>query len=149
MPEIEQKIPKKQQDLLKKEGIVIAFDYGLARIGVAVGNSVSSSARPLKIIHWKTTEEKWSGVSQVIEEWKPAVVIVGVPRHKDGNPNDFTQQCLKFANQIRGRFGIYVIEVDERFSSTEAHSQSGNQEYIDDIAAQVILEQWFKESFFK
>ncbi len=149
MPEIEQKIPKKQLELLKKEGIVIAFDYGLARIGVAVGNSVSCSARPLKIIHWKTTEEKWFGVSQAIEEWKPVVIIVGVPRHRDGNPNDFTQQCINFANQIRGRFGICVVEVDERFSSTEAQSQNTNQEYIDDIAAQVILEQWFKESFFK
>ncbi len=149
MPEFQKDVPQALRDALGKEGIVIAFDYGLARIGVAVGNSVSCTARPLYVISWKTAKQKWAEVTQVLKDWLPAVVVVGVPRHKDGNPNSLTQECKNFAAEISRRFKIYTVETDERYSSVEARSymESDGEEPDDDIAAQVILEQWFKETF--
>ena len=85
---------------LSEDSIVIAFDYGLKRIGVAVGNLLTKSARPLRIIHWKKNDQKWAEITQVLSDWQPAAVVVGVPRHKDGKPNDMTPICERFANQV-------------------------------------------------
>ena len=89
---------------LSEDSIVIAFDYGLKRIGVAVGNLLTKSARPLRIIHWKKNDQKWAEITQVLSDWQPAAVVVGVPRHKDGKPNDMTPICERFANQVEGRY---------------------------------------------
>ncbi|MCD8338990.1 MAG: Holliday junction resolvase RuvX [Burkholderiales bacterium] len=147
MPEFRKDVPQALRDALGKEGIVIAFDYGRARIGVAVGNSVSCTARPLYVISWKTAKQKWSEVTQILKDWLPSVVIVGVPRHKDGNPNSLTQECKNFAAEISRRYKIYTVETDERYSSVEAQEYTDSTGTIDDVAAQVILEQWFKETF--
>lgn len=138
-------LPQKVIEKLSEDSIILAFDYGLARIGVAIGNTVVKDTRPLTIIHWKKNQEKWKQITQIMEDWKPALVVVGVPRHKDGAPNSMTPVCENFANQINGRFNVYVARVDERFSSVEV--EEGSDDYIDDLAAQVILEQWFRENF--
>lgn len=131
---------------LSEDSIVIAFDYGLKRIGVAVGNLLTKTARPLRIIHWTKNDQKWSQISQVLSEWQPAAVVIGVPRHKDGEPNSMTPICEKFANQVEGRYGLPVVREDERFSSVEAESNSEeDEEFIDDEAAAVILQQWLNQ----
>ncbi len=138
-------LPLKIAEKLSADSIILAFDYGLARIGVAIGNTVVKDSRPLTIIHWKKNQEKWKQITRIMEDWKPALVVVGIPRHKDGTPNSMTPVCENFANQINGRFNVYVARVDERFSSVEVGDEGGG--YIDDLAAQVILEQWFRETF--
>lgn len=138
-------LPQKVIEKLSEDSIILAFDYGLARIGVAIGNTVVKDSRPLTIIHWKKNQEKWKQITAIMESWKPALVVIGIPRHKDGAPNSMTSVCENFANQINGRFNVYVARVDERFSSVEV--ENSGEDYIDDLAAQVILEQWFRETF--
>lgn len=138
---------KSALERLSEDSIVIAFDYGLKRIGVAVGNLLTKSARPLRIIHWKKNDQKWAEITQVLSDWQPAAVVVGVPRHKDGKPNDMTPICERFANQVEGRYGIPVVREDERYSSVEAESyhDADDDEPIDDEAAAIILDQWLNK----
>ena len=100
------------------------------------------AARPLRIIHWKTNEEKWRQIENLLSEWTPAAVVVGIPRHVDGTENSMTKPCERFANQIEGRYGLPVIREDERFSSVEAQREAEKNENIDDEAAAIILQQW-------
>lgn len=123
--------------------VVIGFDYGLKRIGVAIGNAVTKESRPLKIIPWKTNEEKWREIQNLIKEWEPDAFVVGVPCHSDGQENTMTKPCKSFGRQLYGRFNKPVYFVDERFSSVEAESAHPDSEFIDDEAASVILQQWY------
>lgn len=127
---------------LREDSIVLCFDYGLKRIGVAVGNLLTQTARPLSVVHWSTNEQKWKAVLACVSEWKPDVIVVGVPFHDDGNPNSMTEVCRRFGRQLQGRVSIPIVYEDERFSSVEAESYLGSDEYIDDEAASIILQQW-------
>ena len=124
------------------EGVVLAFDFGLARTGVAVGNTLTQSARALTILKTETNDARWAGVEALIKEWQPVMVVVGVPRLGDGNPSTLTARCERFARQLGGRYHLPVRTVDERFSSVEV---ANGREHIDDEAARVILEQFFHE----
>jgi len=123
--------------------VVLGFDFGLKRIGVAIGNAVTKESRPLKIIPWKTNEEKWREIQKLIKEWEPDAFIVGVPYHQDGKENTMTKPCKSFGRQLEGRFNKPVYFVDERFSSVEAEATHPDSEFIDDEAASVILRQWY------
>jgi putative holliday junction resolvase len=128
-----------QIDPVMTDGVVLAFDFGLRRIGVAIGNSITREARPLAIIDAQG-EARWPQVAAVIAEWQPTQLVVGIPRHPDGAPHDMTARCEKFARQLHGRHQLPVASVDERYSS--AVVESGR----DDDAAAVILHQWFNEN---
>lgn len=130
------------QQEIPKDSTVLAFDYGLARIGVAIGNLLTRTARPLQIISWKTNTAKWTEIGKLFAEWQPQAAVVGIPSHKDGNPTSVTPACKRFANQLRGRYNVPVFGVDEQFSSEEAQSRHLGEKYIDDEAASVILERW-------
>ena len=125
-----------------QEGTVLCFDFGLARTGVASGNTVTRSANPLAIIHAKTNDERWKAIEKLIKEWDPVFLVVGVPRHGDGTPSDMTPRCERFARQLGGRFHNKVYTVDERFSSVMVEHGTDK---IDDEAAAVILQQFFEE----
>lgn len=127
---------------MDKTGNVLAFDFGLARIGVALGNTLTQGARPLTIIEAKTNASKWDGVQRVLDAWSPDLLIVGVPRHPDGAAHEMTRLALRFARQLIGRTGIPLYTVDERYSSVIV--QEGMKK-IDDASAAVILQQWFDE----
>ena len=125
-----------------QEGTVLCFDFGLARTGVASGNTVTRSANPLAIIHAKTNDERWKAIEKLIKEWDPVFLVVGVPRHGDGTPSDMTPRCERFARQLGGCFHKKVYTVDERFSSVMVEHGTDK---IDDEAAAVILQQFFEE----
>lgn len=125
------------------QGVVLAFDFGLARTGVAVGNTLTGTARALAIIDSPTNDARWQGIAPLIEEWQPAFLVVGVPRMGDGTPSTLTERCERFARQLGGRYRKKVFTVDERFSSVEV---SCGRDRIDDKAAAVILEQFFREA---
>ena len=124
------------------EGVIIGFDFGEKRIGVAVGNTMTRSARAYKILDSRTNDARWKAVSAVIAEWQPVALVVGVPSHPDGTAHEMTERCKRFARQLQGRYGLPVIEVDERYSSAVVVEQG---EFIDDEAASVILQQFFDE----
>ena len=114
-----------------QEGTVLCFDFGLARTGVASGNTLTRSAQPVTIIHARTNDERWKAVEALVKEWEPVLLVVGVPRHGDGTDCDLTP-----------RFRLPVRTVDERFSSVMVEHGADK---IDDEAAAVILQQYFDE----
>ena len=124
-------------------GVVLAFDFGLQRIGVAVGNSVLRQATPLQIISAATNDAKFAELASLIKQWQPALCVVGLPLHPDGGAHAMTQRCTRFAQQLQGRFEVATILVDERYSS--AVLKAGRGERIDDQAAALILQQYFDE----
>ncbi|MGH8806931.1 MAG: Holliday junction resolvase RuvX [Noviherbaspirillum sp.] len=122
---------------------VLAFDFGLKRIGVAVGNTLLKQAQPLTIISAATNDAKFSAIATIIEEWQPARCVVGLPSHPDGTEHEMTVRCRRFANQLHGRFGVDTVLVDERYSSAVICHQRG--EAIDAEAAAIILQQYFND----
>lgn len=125
------------------EQTYLCFDFGLARTGVAVGNSVIREGKPLTIIHAKTNEKRWNAVNKLVAEWQPTAFVVGVPRHGDGTDSPMTLNCERFARQLNGRFHRKVHLVDERFSSVMVDDGMNK---IDDEAAAIILQQFFDEN---
>ncbi len=122
---------------------VLAFDFGLKRIGVAVGNSVVRQAQPLTIITAPTNDAKFAAIATLLKEWQPARCIVGLPRHPDGAEHEMTVRCRRFAHQLQGRYGVATVLVDERYSSAVIPQKRG--EAIDAQAAAIILQQYFDE----
>ena len=120
---------------------VLGLDFGLKRIGVAVGNTGLRQAQPLLIIDAATNDAKFIALGKLIAEWQPALCVVGLPSHPDGAEHEMTVRCRRFANQLHGRFGLPVELVDERYSSAVIQSRRG--EVIDDKAAAIILQQYF------
>jgi putative pre-16S rRNA nuclease len=129
----------------------LAFDYGLRTIGTAVGQSLTATAQPLKDLKARDGIPNWDDIKQLIEEWKPDVVVVGLPLNMDGSHSEMTTRAEKFARRIHGRFGLKVSMADERLSSFEAKGEiiekTGSRDFktkkIDSLAAKLILESWF------
>ena len=117
----------------------LAFDFGTRRVGVASGNSVTRTAQPLTTIA-VDGEARFDAIGRLIAEWQPAALVVGAPYHPDGAAHENTQRAQRFARQLRGRFGIEVHEVDERYSTTEARSLNAGD--LDAASAAIILEQF-------
>ncbi|MBB3195241.1 putative Holliday junction resolvase [Roseateles terrae] len=101
------------------------------------------SARGLRTIT-ELGDARFATIGKLIEEWQPEALVVGVPRHPDGQPHEMTQRALKFVGQLRGRFKLPVLEVDERYTSAEAQSQGARD--LDAASAALILEQYFRET---
>lgn len=89
-------------------GTIVAFDFGLARIGAAVGNTLSRSARPVRIFPARTNADKWGGVEAILREWEPVAVVVGVPLRSGGERQELTDRAERFSRQIEGRFSSCV-----------------------------------------
>ena len=119
--------------------VFLAFDFGTRRVGVATGNSLTATAQPLATIAAEG-EARFAAIGKLVAQWQPAALVVGVPRHPDGEPHENTQRAQRFARQLRGRFGVEVHEVDERYSTTEARSLRAAD--LDAASAAIILEQF-------
>jgi putative holliday junction resolvase len=123
------------------DGVVLAFDYGARRTGVAIANTVTRSARPLTTIDASINEARWDAIRALVDEWQPTEFVVGIPCHPDGAPHELTARCERFARQLEGRYGRPVARVDERYSSAISSGAAD----IDAEAAAVILQQWLEE----
>ena len=123
---------------------VLAFDFGLKRIGVAVGEPELRTAHPLDAV------SRFDEIQNLISEWKPAALVVGLPTSAQGEPHEMTRQAEDFARRLERRFKLPVARVDERFSSVEAESRlrgtRAKKSAIDSVAAQLLLEQYFDEA---
>ena len=119
----------------------LAFDFGLKRTGVASGNRLTRTATPQATIT-ALGDARFAPIAQRIQEWQPDALVVGVPCHPEGAPHDNTARAQKFARQLRGRFGLEVFEVDERYSTTEAHALGAQD--ADAASACIILEQFLR-----
>jgi putative Holliday junction resolvase len=121
---------------------VLAFDFGLKRIGVAVGEPELRTAHPLPAV------AQFSQVEKLIEQWGPAELVVGRPTSAQGEPHAMTRRAEDFARRLERRFRLPVARVDERFTSVEAESRlrGVKRKAVDSVAAQLILEQYFDEA---
>ena len=134
-------------------GTILAFDFGTQRIGVAVGESAIGLAHPLATIASEQNEHRFSAIASLIDEWHPALLIVGLPVHADGTEHALTARARRFAKQLEGRFGLAAELVDERYTThaaTEALSDAGvktraHQGVRDQVAAQLILQTYFDQ----
>ena len=144
LPIVERKYPE-------ITGTVLAFDFGEKRIGVAVGETLLKAAHPLTTIESETNDARFNAIAAIIEEWRPSLLIVGLPTHMDGGEHLLTTLAKKFAQRLEGRFNLPVMMIDERLSSAEAAEnlnaagvKASNQKgLIDAVAAQTILQSHF------
>ncbi len=135
--------------------IALGFDFGRARIGIAVGEAVTGSARPLRTLPTRQQRPDWDAIARLITEWQPDILVIGVPRHADDSANVMTEAALRFSRQLHGRFKRPVATIDERLSSWEAEQRyfepapaSRHRDHypvLDAQAAAVILESWFNQ----
>ena len=123
--------------------LILGFDFGTKRIGIAMGNTITGQAQPLSVIHATDNATRFKEIGDLIAHWSPARLVVGEPRHPDGAEHEMTQRCRRFANQLVGRYQLPVILVDERYSSAVIGGKRG--EVIDAKAAAIILQQYFDE----
>ena len=123
--------------------LILGFDFGIKRIGIALGNTITGQAQPLSVIHATDNATRFKDIGELIAHWNPARLVVGEPRHPDGAEHEMTARCRRFANQLAGRFNLPVILVDERYSSAVIGGKRG--EVIDAKAAAIILQQYFDE----
>jgi putative Holliday junction resolvase len=128
-------VPLSQQSFL-------AFDFGLKRTGVAVGNRMLRQATPQATVVAEG-DARFVQIEKRIQEWAPDALVVGVPFHPDGAAHENTHRARRFARQLQGRFGLPVFEVDERYSTTEALASGARD--VDAASASIILQQFFQE----
>ena|ERR1700692_2305983 len=133
---------------------VIAFDFGLRRIGIAAGDTLTATAAPRPAIGVGVHGPDWNAIAREVQALQPRLLIVGAPYNVDDSPGALAPAARRFAEELQRRFGVPVQRVDERFSSLEAGAALKAQralgqrrrirrEHIDSAAAAVILERWF------
>ncbi len=136
-----------------RSGTVLGFDFGLKRIGVAVGTFELRLAHPLETIASELNAARFARIADLIGQWQPVLAVVGMPHHDEATVHEFAPTCLRFAHRLNGRFGIRVVWVDERYSSAAASmalNESGifgrkQKLMLDQVAAQQILQHYFDE----
>ena len=134
--------------------ILLGFDFGTKRIGVAVGQTVTKTARPLCTIHAKNGEPQWNELNKIIKTWQPNAIIVGIPLNMDGTEQLLTQRAKQFANSLQEHYQIPVHGIDERLTTKNAREQlfskggykALQKGQVDSVAAQLILETWFMQT---
>ena len=129
-------------------GTILAFDFGLRRIGVAVGEPETGTAHPLPGIA-ASGDARFAAIGALVAQWRPAALVVGLPLAESGTAHDMTRRAERFARQLHGRFRLPVELVDERFTSVEAEERMRGRKAgrlaVDSVAAQLILEQYLHE----
>ena len=132
-------------------GPVLGFDYGTERTGVAVGQTLTCSASPLTTLDALGNQPDWAAIDRLIEEWRPAALVIGIPRNMDGTDSEMTARASRFLRQLRARHRLPTYGVDERLTTFEAEQRLADagmphnrrRSEIDRVAAQLILETWF------
>ena len=134
----------------------MAFDYGLRQIGVAPGPTLTANAEGIGILQASDGVPNWDDVKAMLNEWKPNLILVGLPLNMDGSESELSRLARKFARRLQGRFNVDALMVDERLTSQDAKSSlrdpSSNKKSnkidltkIDHLAAALILQSWLDQ----
>ncbi|ACT14728.1 Holliday junction resolvase RuvX [Pectobacterium aroidearum] len=135
-----------------KSRTILAFDFGTKSIGVAIGQEITGTARPLTSFKAQEGIPDWQKVEKLLSEWQPDLVVVGLPLNMDGTEQPLTARARKFANRLHGRFGVAIALHDERLSTVEARAdlferggfKALDKGSVDAASAVIILESWFE-----
>lgn len=128
--------------------VILGFDYGMKRIGVAVGNLITHTATPLPILSAQDGAPQWDQVTQLIADWSPDALVIGLPLYADGADSQSSKGAKRFGNRLNGRYNLPVFWMNERLSSYQAEltQQENNEIYgdvgLDSLAAKLIVESW-------
>ena len=130
--------------------VVMGFDFGTKRIGVAIGYTLTKTANPLTTLAAKNGVPDWQQIKRLIDEWHPKALVVGIPLNMDGTPQKISQRATQFAETLTKQFKLPVHETDERLSTLDARQRifdmggykALKKTAIDSIAAALILEYW-------
>lgn len=123
---------------------LLAFDFGLRNIGVAVGQKSTGLSSPLCVLPAKEGKPDWEKVKKLIDEWQPGALLVGLPLNMDDSEGEMCQKARKFAKRLQGRFGLPVQMIDERLSSFAARNSSAQKGRIDAEAASLLILRWLE-----
>lgn len=132
----------------------LGFDFGNKKIGTAVGQLETKTASPLETLRSLNQVPNWDKISQLIAEWQPVGLVVGVSRQADGSDNPITPRMLKFCRQLNGRYNLPVFQIDEALSTFEAKQMLYDDMQVsatklwavqDQLAAQLILQSWLNQ----
>lgn len=134
----------------RSDTTVLAFDFGTRRVGVAVGDLETRTAHPLTTIERERDADRFAAIAELVAEWHPARLVVGLPVHADGTPHETTERARRFGRQLAGRTGLPVDYADERHTTLAASAALGEadvtgrraREVRDRVAAQMILQGW-------
>ena len=132
-------------------GLIMSFDFGTKKIGVAIGQRVTGTATPLSIIRVENGIPDWNSLENLITQWQPEQIVVGLPLNMDDSQSKMSKQALWFSSELENRFGLPTSNVDERLSTFEARQISlkkrneGERAQLDDIVAALILESWLRD----
>ena len=132
----------------------MSFDFGKKRIGVAIGQTVTQTARPLVTLNAKDGIPDWQTITPLINKWRPDAIVVGIPLNMDGSEQPITASARTFANTLKAQYNLPVFEMDERLTTKDARerifSEGGykalQEGQVDQVAAQLILQNWFAEN---
>ena len=137
-------------------GTALGFDFGLRRIGVAVGDGLTQSAAPLATINHGPHGPDWPAIDRLLTNYKPLNLVVGYPYNENGTPGSLAGAAGRFAEELAQRSGLTVMRVDERYSSQEASAELKQRRAVgtrrrrvqradvDSLAAAIILERWLR-----
>ena len=136
---------------MPEAGTVLAFDFGVKRIGVAIGEALLGRARALTTIAAEDNATRFAAIARLIGEWQPQQLVLGLPLAEDGAGHELTARVRRFAHQLEGRFHLPVALIDERYSSREADARPAarglswqkRKQELDAEAAQIILQDYF------
>lgn len=132
----------------------MAFDYGIKQIGVAIGQTLTGQARPLCQLKARDGIPDWQQIQNLLDEWQPQALVVGLPLNMDGSPSPMCDRAKKFARRLHGRFNIVVHTQDERLSTFAAKDlqeqlggrpQSYRTDPVDSLAAAIILQDYLHQ----
>jgi putative Holliday junction resolvase len=130
---------------------LLGFDFGLRKIGVAVGQTVTGTATALETVRTRGQRPDWKRLEAIVREWQPEAAVLGLPFNMDDSEEDWSDRVHRFARQLHGRFGLNVHLIDERLTSLEARRQlalhdNSPDDRIDAFAAKLILETWLADT---
>src|SRR3990167_2833722 len=137
----------------KTINIIMGFDFGMKRIGIAIGQTITKTTNPITTISAKNGTPQWDHIKKLIDKWSPDALIVGIPFNMDGTEQPLSQHARQFAQTLREHYHLPVYEMDERLTTKSAREHLFNEGgyqalldgQVDRLAAQLILQNWFAE----
>ncbi len=130
---------------IKKTQALLGFDFGMRRIGIAIGNTITNTAQPLLTIQAQDGIPNWDEIKDIIQQWAINAIVVGMPYNINGELQEITHAAKKFANRLKQKFKLPVHLIDERYTTKIAKTKKYKNKGVDSIAASILLQSWLNQ----